>query len=127
MITVRPATPADIPAMSAVLTASITELCTADHQGDAAVIAQWTRNKMPAGVAAMLADPTRQLFVAELDGAVAAVGAVTEAAEVALNYVSPAHRFRGASRALLTAMEAALREGGIAEASLTSTETARRF
>lgn len=127
MITVRRAALADIAAMSAVLTASITELCTPDHRDDAAVIAGWTRNKSHDGVAKMLGNPHLRMFVAERDSAVAAVGAVTAGGEVALNYVSPAHRFAGVSRALLIRLEESLREAGIVEATLTSTETAHRF
>ena len=127
MIAVRPAAEADIAAMSAVLTASIRELCAADHRNDPETIADWTRNKSPESVRLMLANPNLTMYVAELDGAVAAVGAVTREGEVALNYVAPASRFRGLSRALLTHMEQALRERGVAEGTLTSTTTAHRF
>ncbi len=56
-----------------------------------------------------------------------AVGAVTDAGEITLNYVSPDARFRGVSRALLGALEnrASERENG--RCTLTSTATARRF
>ena len=75
----------------------------------------------------MLANPTLRMFVAELDGRVASVGAVTTAGEIALNYVAPAYRFRRASKALLAALEADIRAAGLEEGKLTSTETARRF
>lgn len=113
--------------MSAVLTASITELCTLDHQNDPAIVADWTRNKTPAGVEKMLRNPKLRMFVAERHGAVVAVGAITTEGEVALNYVSPSHRFAGVSRTLLSAMEEVLRQMGITEARLDSTETAHRF
>ena len=54
----------------------------------------------------------------------AAVGGCNTAREIILNYVAPAHRFSGASTALLAAMEAALGPG---EATLSSTLTALRF
>jgi GNAT superfamily N-acetyltransferase len=127
VIVVRPAVAADVPAMSAVLTASIRDLCTADHRGDPAIISSWTANKTPDAVRKMLANSDLRTFVAERDGSVAAVGAVTTAGEVALNYVAPASRFRGISRALLAFMEADMRAAGIADAKLTSTETAHRF
>lgn len=113
--------------MSAVLIASITELCALDHHNDPEAIANWTANKSPAGVRAMLASPNAEFFVAEDDGVVAAVGCVLNGDEVGLNYVHPAHRFRGISRALLGAMEEAMRAAGIVEARVRSTQTAHRF
>jgi GNAT superfamily N-acetyltransferase len=113
--------------MSRVLTASITELCAADHRNEPARVARWTANKTEAGVAGMLANPEQTLFVAEDDGSVAAVGAINRAGEVTLNYVDPARRFRGVSRALLEAMEAELMARGVVDARLVSTGTARTF
>ena len=127
MIAVRRAGPADVEAMSRVLIASITDLCQADHKGDPGAIAAWTANKTHAGVLAMLEAPANRMFVAERDGVVVAVGCVVGDNEVGLNYVDPAHRFRGVSRALLAAMEAAMREAGTTEARLKSTSTAHRF
>jgi GNAT superfamily N-acetyltransferase len=127
MITVRPAVQADVPEMSRVLMASITELCVADHGGDPDKLAAWTRNKSPEGVAAMLADPRGRMFVAELDGRVAAVGAVSDSGEVTLNYVAPRARFRGVSKAMLVALEAELRAMGVTEGRLEATTTALRF
>jgi GNAT superfamily N-acetyltransferase len=127
VITVRPAVEADIPAMSAVMTASVTELCSADHHDDPANIAQWVSNRTPDGVARMLAKPEQSFLVAERDGEIAAVGAVNRQGVVIFNYVSPAHRFQGVSRALLAALEQLLRDWGHAEARLVSTNTARRF
>ena len=45
MILVRPAVPEDAAAMSAVLTASIRDLCTADPRNDPAILSGWLRNK----------------------------------------------------------------------------------
>jgi GNAT superfamily N-acetyltransferase len=127
MLSVRRAEPGDIPAMSRVLIASITDLCSADHGNDPAAIAAWTRNKSVKGVAAMLEHPRGRTFVADLDGTVVGVGAVSEAGEITLNYVAPQARFRGVSKAMLAALEAELRDHGVVEATLTSTTTARRF
>lgn len=126
-IPVRPAKSGDVAAMSRVLTASITELCAADHGNAPEAIAAWTANKTVEGVAAMLANPDLLMFVAEHEGRVAAVGAVTRAGAVALNYVAPEARFRGLSKALLARMEAELADLGFAEARLEATATARRF
>lgn len=126
-ILVRPARPADVPAMSRVLTASIIELCAADHGNDPEAIAAWTRNKTPDGVATMLANTNLLMFVAEASGKIGAVGAVTPTGEIALNYVAPDMRLLGLSKALLARLEAELLSLGFAEGRLEATMTARRF
>lgn len=126
-ILVRPARSADVPAMSRVLTASIIELCAADHGNDPAAIAAWTRNKTPEGVAAMLANPNLLIFVAEHSGMIGAVGAINRSGEVALNYVAPDMRFLGLSKALLAQLEIELKSLGFTEGRLEATATARRF
>ena len=124
---IRRAGPADVPGMSAVLTASIIELCAADHGGDPHAIAAWTRNKSEEGVAGMLANPGQQLFVAESTMGVVAVGAVTNDGTVSLNYVAPAARFAGISSTMLARLELALVELGHREGRLESTRTAQAF
>lgn len=125
MIAVRVAVPADAPAMSAVLIASITELCQLDHRNDPALLQGWRENKSPERIAGWFASPASTLLVAERDGEVAGVGGYFASDRiVSLNYVSPHHRFAGVSIALLAAIEAGLGPG---EASLESTQTARRF
>ncbi len=111
--------------MSVVLIASITELCIADHQSRPDALGAWLANKTPAALRAMLGTPARQMYVAERDGLVAAVGAIEPAQRlVSLNYVAPQHRFAGVSTTLLAAMEATLGSG---EARLSSTATAHDF
>jgi GNAT superfamily N-acetyltransferase len=127
VISVRLAVAADVPAMSRVMIASITDLAIADHKNDPALIARWTANKSEAGISKMLGSESLTLFVAERDGVVAAVGAIIEPDTIGLNYVDPAHRFAGVSKAMLTAMEGTLRRNGVAEGKLQSTETAHRF
>jgi GNAT superfamily N-acetyltransferase len=126
-IIVRPARSEDVAAMSRVLTASITELCVADHGGDPEKIASWTANKTQEGVAGMLGQDGLAMFVAEWDGRVAAVGATTASGGIALNYVAPEGRFRGLSKALLAAMEADLTLRGFSLGRLEATKTARDF
>jgi GNAT superfamily N-acetyltransferase len=126
-IVIRPARSADVPAMSGVLTASIVELCAADHSNDPAAIAAWTRNKTPEGVATMLANTNLLMFVTEVSGQIGAVGAVTRTGEIALNYVAPTMRFLGLSKALLSRLETELKSLGFAEARLEATATAQRF
>lgn len=127
MIRIRPATPADATAISRVLIGSIRELCHADHRGDARVIARWTANKAPESVARWIADTSHPLSVAERRGLVAGACAFDFGGRIVLNYVDPAHRFRGVSRAMLDHMETELARAGLAEATLSSTETAHRF
>jgi ribosomal protein S18 acetylase RimI-like enzyme len=67
------------------------------------------------------------VLVAVEHGKILAVGAVTDSGEVTLNYVSPDARFRGVSRALLSALENRAAERGNKRCTLASTETARRF
>src|ERR1700685_4376489 len=67
------------------------------------------------------------LLVAVENNVILAVGAVTDAGEITLNYVSPDVRFSGVSKAMLGALEARAVERGNKRCTLTSTETARRF
>lgn len=127
MIAVRRAVAADIAAMSAVMTASVAELCAADHHDDPDNIARWVSNRTPDGVARMMARPGHRFFIAERDGDLAAVGAVDAAAMVMFNYVAPWHRFRGVSHALMSHLEQVLKADGHGEARLVSTTTAHRF
>jgi len=126
-IAVRAAQAADVEVISAILIASIRQLCADDHHDDPQAIAAWTRNKSAEGVAAMLADGELILVVAERAGAVVGVGAVTRAGRIALNYVAPEARFSGVSKALLASLEARLRGLGFEQGQLEATATARRF
>lgn len=113
--------------MSAVLIASITELCGEDHRNDLEALRAWTHNKSVDGVAAMLANPNMVLLVAERDSAILAVGAVTRDGKIALNYVAPEARFTGVSKTMLAGLEAELAALGFTEGRLEATRTARRF
>jgi len=124
---IRHAKAEDADAACYVLRRSITELCYADHQDNPEILAQWLGNKTPEGFTSWIGQSGNSVFVAVEDGMILAVGAVTDAGEIALNYVSPDARFRGVSRALLTALEARARDRGNIKCRLTSTATARRF
>ena len=127
MITIRPPVAGDVPAMSRVLIASITGLCWDDHRGNAEIIASWTRNKSPDSIGRWVASPDLFMLVAEHDGAIAAVGSLNRPDEIGLNYVSPDHRRQGVSKAMLGALEEAMRERGTRIGRLTSTQTAHAF
>jgi GNAT superfamily N-acetyltransferase len=126
-LNIRDAKPEDAKAARDVLRASIAELCVADHRNDPAILKRWLANKTPENVAAWSADPDASLLLAVEDGVVMAVGSVRNDGEITMNYVSPAARFRGASSALLAALEARAKQRGNTSCSLFSTETAHRF
>src|SRR5437016_3506014 len=124
---IRDAVIEDASAVCQVLRRSISELCVADHGNDPTILTRWLSNKTPEIVASWIARPDNSLLVAVEGGTILAVGSVTDAGEITLNYVSPDARFRGVSRALLGALEARAIERGNERCTLTSTETARRF
>jgi GNAT superfamily N-acetyltransferase len=124
---IRDAVAEDADAASLVLRRSIAELCVADHHNDPAILQAWLANKQPEIVAAWVARPDNSMLVAVEDGVIVAVGSTTDAGEIQLNYVSPDARFRGVSRALLSALENRALKRGNAWCHLISTETARRF
>ena len=124
---IRDATPDDAEAACAVLRASIIELCAADHDNDPVLVERWLANKRPEIVAGWIARTDSSVLVAVEDDIILAVGSVTDAGEITSNYVAPPARFRGVSRALLSALEARAAERGNTECRLHSTETAHRF
>jgi GNAT superfamily N-acetyltransferase len=126
-VEIRDATPDDAEAACAVLRASISRLCGADHGNDPAILSRWLGNKTPEIVAGWARQPGNSLLVAVDGNAVLAVGSVTDDGEITLNYVAPQARFRGISRAMLAALEARAAERGNSRCTLTSTETAHRF
>jgi len=124
---IRDATPEDAAAACDVLRRSITELCIADHGNDPAILGAWLANKTPEIVAGWARRRDSSLLVATEGNAVLAVGSVTDAGEIMLNYVAPEARFRGVSSALLAALEARAADRGSTRCTLLSTETAHRF
>jgi GNAT superfamily N-acetyltransferase len=110
-----------------VLRRSISQLCVADHGNDPAILDAWLANKKPEIVAAWATQQENSLLLAVEGDAILAVGSVTDAGEITLNYVAPEARFRGVSRALLGALEARALARGNTRCRLVSTETAHRF
>ncbi len=123
----RDAIAEDADAACLVMRRSIAELCAADHRNDPAILARWLCNKTAEVFQSWIARPDNSVLVAVEDGDILAVGAVTDAGNITLNYVSPGARFRGVSRGLLGALEVRAMERGNARCTLASTETARRF
>ncbi len=126
-VAIRDAAPDDAVAACHVLRESISRLCVADHGNDPAILNAWLANKTPEIVAAWARQPGNSLLLAIEGDAILAVGSVTDAGEITLNYVAPVARFRGVSRTLLKALEARAMERGNSRCTLTSTETAHRF
>ena len=124
---IRDATPEDAAAACEVMKRSISELCVADHHDDPTILNAWLSNKKPAIVAGWAGQPGNSLLLATEGDAILAVGSVTDAGEITLNYVAPEARFRGVSRAVLKALETRAIERGNIRCTLTSTETAHRF
>jgi GNAT superfamily N-acetyltransferase len=126
-VEIRDATSEDTAAACRVLRESISRLCVADHRDNPAILNAWLDNKTPEIVAAWAAQKGNSLLLAVEGDAILAVGSVTDAGEITLNYVAPDARFRGISRTLLRALEARAVERGNERCTLTSTETAHRF
>ena len=120
---VREALPADAAAACIVLKRSIAELCIADHRNDPSILARWLGNKTHENFCAWVNQPDNSVLVAIEDQDILAVGSVTDAGTIGLDYVSPDARFRGVSRALLPALEERAGERGNHRCNLTSTET----
>ncbi|MBV8914583.1 MAG: GNAT family N-acetyltransferase [Acetobacteraceae bacterium] len=117
----------DAMAACLVMRRSIAELCLADHRNDPAILERWLGNKTPENFVSWLERPGNTLLLAVEDGKILAVGSVTDAGKITLNYVSPDARFRGVSRAMLASLEARAAERGNTRCVLISTETALRF
>jgi GNAT superfamily N-acetyltransferase len=123
---IRDAIEEDASAACEVMRRSIAELCVADHRNDPAILGRWLSNKTPEIFRSWIR-PGNTLLVAVEGNAILAVGCITDAGEITLNYVSPDARFRGVSAALLGALEARAKERGNERCKLNSSETARRF
>jgi GNAT superfamily N-acetyltransferase len=126
-VRIRDATLEDAAAACDVMRRSISELCIADHHDDPTILNAWLSNKKPEIVAGWARQPGNSLLLATEGDAILAVGSVTDAGEITLNYIAPEARFRGVSRALLKALESRAVERGNGRCTLTSTETAHRF
>ncbi|HEV7547112.1 MAG TPA: GNAT family N-acetyltransferase [Reyranella sp.] len=124
---IRDAVAPDAEAACVVILRSIAELCAEDHRDDPKILAHWLANKRPDIVRGWMTQAGNSVLVAIEGDSLVAVGSVTDAGEITLNYVSPDARFRGVSRALLAALERRAAERGNAECTLASTATARRF
>lgn len=124
---IRDALPEDAPAACIVLKRSIAKLCEADHRNDPSILVRWLGNKTRENFCVWVKQKDNSVLVVVENQEILAVGSVTDAGTIGLNYVLPDARFRGISRALLRALELRAAERGSHRCNLTSTETARRF
>jgi hypothetical protein len=83
---IRDAVPEDASAATEVIRRSISELCRADHLDDPVILGRWLANKTPEIVASWIVQPGNSVLVAIESGTILAVGAVTDAGEITLNY-----------------------------------------
>lgn len=127
MVPIRKARLEDGEAAVSTLRRSITELCLADHGGDAGKLERWLSNKTVEHWATWIAREDAVLLLAVRGIEVAGVGAATFSGEILLNYVHPEARFAGVSKALLAALEAEVRQHGAHQCRPQSTITARPF
>lgn len=124
---IRPATALDAVPAAALLRASITQLCVADHQDDPVALEQWLRNKTPGHFVQWLANPESCIVVAEVASVLCGVGLIRRNGELDLCYILPGWERLGIGRAILAALEAQARSWGLEKLHLISTITARPF
>jgi N-acetylglutamate synthase-like GNAT family acetyltransferase len=122
---VRDAREQDADTCCSVVRRSISELCTLDHHDDPVTLELWLANKTTANMQRWIRD--HHVLVAGDGSAILGVAAMTSLGEIILNYVSPAARFRGVSKALVRGLEARAAKLGILRLKLQSTATAQRF
>lgn len=126
-LTVRRAESRDADESVALVIASITTLCAADHLNDPATLERWLLNKTAVNFRRWLADPATFIVVAEVDRQLCGIAALHSSGTVQLCYVLPGMQRYGVGRALIGALEAEALRLGVNQLVLTSTKNARRF
>ena len=124
---VRQAEPEDAEAAVEVLRRSITELCTADHCGDANTIATWLANKTPKNFRSWLANAENFCVVAEQGDRLLGVGLIHRSGKIRLCYLAPGSQRQGIGRAIYLALEEQAKAWGLSGLNLESTFSARAF
>ncbi|MBE3636979.1 GNAT family N-acetyltransferase [Mangrovicoccus algicola] len=126
-VTIRPGREADAAAAVALIRASITRLCSADHGDAPRLLEPWLANKTEAAWIRWARRPDAALLVAQEAETLTGTGMVDAAGTVLLLYVDPAVQFGGTGSALLARLEQAARRMGAGACRLESTLSARRF
>lgn len=124
---IRSASENDAVAVTSVLRRSISELCAADHENDPVRLKEWLSNKTPDNVRNWVAAAGNICLVAGDGERIIGFACATADGEIRLNYVAPEGRFRGVSKALVSALEEKFRSAGLGSARLSSTKTALGF
>src|SRR3954471_4554973 len=106
MVTVRPAETRDADAAIAVVRRSITELCAADHRGDAETLASWLAQKTVPHFLVWLANDDNHCVVAEAGDRLLGVGLLRRDGEVLLFFVNPDAQRQGIGTAIHAALQA---------------------
>lgn len=122
---VRDACEQDADAACAVIRRSIVELCILDHQCDPGTLAGWLLNKTPDNLRQWIR--AHHVLVAEDEGAILGVAAMSALGHILLNYVSPDARFSGVSKALIRGVEGRAAGLDLSLLTLESTSTAIAF
>jgi GNAT superfamily N-acetyltransferase len=127
MVAVRKAEARDAALAVAVLRRSITELCAADHRGDADTIARWLANKTQQHFLSWLANDDNFCVVAEAHDRLLGVGLLHRSGEIRLCYLAPGAQRLGIGTAICLALEEQAKGWGLRTLKLESTVSARRF
>jgi GNAT superfamily N-acetyltransferase len=127
MFTVRPAESRDADAAVDIVRRSITELCTADHHGDAETLASWLANKTVPHFVTWLANEDNHCVVAETGSRLLGVGLLRRDGEILLFFLSPDAQRRGIGTAIHAALEEKATAWGLSKLTLDSTFGARAF
>ena len=124
---VRAAKAADAPAAVDVVRRSIVELCTADHHGDAEMLARWLANKTVQHFTSWLANADNHCIVAETREVLLGVGILQRSGEILLFYLAPGAQRQGIGSAIHAALEEKARGWGLRKLTLESTRMACHF
>lgn len=126
---IRSAERPDAPQIASLLRRSITELCRADYEGAPGRLDGWLANKTADTALAWMAGPGVVLVAGSPwnEDTLQGVGMGLPDAEIVLNYVHPDARFKGVSKAIVTALEDYFSARGQMKVHLQSTRTAERF
>ena len=127
MLSVRPAQPHDAAAAVDVLRRSITELCSADHQNDAAALAEWLANKTTQNFLVWLENKNNFCVVAEEFDCLLGIGMLGRSGRIHLLYLRPGAQRRGIGKAIYLAMEQQARIWGLQNLFMESTAAACAF
>ncbi|NRR32015.1 GNAT family N-acetyltransferase [Oxalobacteraceae bacterium] len=124
---IRIAASSDASAACNVLRRSISECCVLDHKNDPAILDAWLGNKTPQMVANWFSSPTNYSLVAVDGEDVVGVALLTGAGKLALCYLLPEARSKGAGKALLAKVEEQAFSWGVKALQLHSTATGEAF